>query len=138
MLWALIISLAVPEASLRVAGRDAAGCIRSLELDGTPVDGAAPGLCVRHALLATLDAEQQVVLLVEVEERLRVFVYRVSGRHLVPRFLGSGFTSLRIRHASAHGDGLRIVAQDARGMDVALQCRFRGFPLVCLNGEETP
>lgn len=89
---------------------------------GLCVHAAVPGPGEGHlSLLVTLPADPA---------RLGLFVYRVQGRRLVPRFLGSGFPERALTGLAAEGDALRVFTD--RG---ALRCRLQDFPLVC---EEAP
>jgi hypothetical protein len=59
-----------------------------------------------------------------------VFLYRVEGRRLVPRFLGSDLATLDIERLVAVAEFWGLEARDgARAVPPA--CRFDGFPLVC-------
>ncbi len=88
-------------------------------------------LCVRAAVLASLEApgERHLALLVDLPAdpaRRGLFVYRVRGRALVPRFLGTGFPERALTGLATDGDALLV--QTDRG---PLRCRLQNFPLVC-------
>lgn len=112
-----------------------------------PLQGAAPGLCVREAHLARLEeGATNVVLKVARPDgrggplRDRVFVYRLEGDRLRPRFLGSGprhqrLVSLQVARGLPT-DSLVVRLEDALGRPVRLRCRLEEFPLVCT--EERP
>ncbi|GMU62156.1 MAG: hypothetical protein AMXMBFR34_39190 [Myxococcaceae bacterium] len=123
-----------PAKGVKVDRVDARGC-GEVVVAGQAVQGAAPGLCVVQALWAPLEGGV-VALLVraphrfEEEERLRVFIYRLEGRRLVPRFLGSGFASREVRRLVALDDALGVEVSGDGGVSV-LRCSFDGFPLVC-------
>jgi hypothetical protein len=109
-----------------------------------PLQGAAPGLCVREALLARLEKDAtHVVLKVAREDerggklRDRLFVYRLEGHRLWPRFLGSGpkerqLASVQVVRGSAT-DSLSVRLEDAQGREQRLRCRLEAFPLVCIE-----
>jgi len=88
---------------------------------------------VRQEIHATLEGEQMLVRLVAAPknpERGGVFVYRNDHGRWVPRFLGSGFSTLTIDAIAAANPGLTLTAHDANG-PLILHCDFHGFPLEC-------
>jgi hypothetical protein len=99
-----------------------------------PYEGGPRGLCVRQAFTANLeeDGVTNVVLVVEAPHRFdsqirkRLFIYRLDGRKLVPRFLGSRLGALELESARAERGGLEVRASGRR-----FQCHFEQFPLVC-------
>ena len=133
-LWSLVSAgppaapLPLPEAAL-VARRDVAGC-------STVAFENAPKQCVREALAHRLDDpdEIDVALRVTPRGRDRIFIYHLVGARLVPRFLGSGPSSLEVlglrREPGLPLDALIVHARRA-GADLSLRCGFEGFPLVC-------
>jgi hypothetical protein len=60
-----------------------------------------------------------------------VFVYRVEDGHLVPRFLGSGFSSREVTRLLVLDGALGLDTQLQSGEHETLRCVFDGFPLVC-------
>ncbi len=141
-------------AVLLTAG-DAHGCGRVARMGNQGLvllRGAAPGLCVRAAFAARLEPGARpdavnVVLLVaaphrfDPDVRTRLFVYRLRGRRLVPRFLGSGFRARALLGAerlpaadapSGHRlDSLRVTTVTPAGQHESLRCAFVRFPLSC-------
>jgi len=88
---------------------------------------------VREVAAATLEGERHLALRVRLPAdptRDGLFVYRVEGARLVPRFLGSGFPARRLTGVTSEGASLRV-RTDAG----ALRCVLQDFPLVC---EEAP
>jgi len=134
-LWLLIAGPPGPAPRIDVSHRDAFGC-GAPALDGVPLEGSAPGLCVRDAFTLRLEAPAltNVVLRVVKDGRDRVFIYRLEGHRLVPRFLGSGPGSLSLvelrRGPGTPLDRLEIVAL-RESTEIRLSCRFEEFPLVC-------
>lgn len=134
--------LAAPSPGVQVRDRDARGCGRATlgaqGLSGGPRDG-----CLVDAFAARLEGAStlNVVLVVDrpgrfdARVRRRLFVYRLDGARLVPRFLGSGPSSLRLLSARPVRQGALdrlVVSVQAEGAaPEALHCRFEGFPLVC-------
>lgn len=133
---ALLVVLAAPSVALGPV--DARGCGPVL-VDKKRVAGAAPGLCVKQALWTPLEGGL-VALLVEAPHRfdprvrLRVFVYRLAGASLAPRFLGSGFASREVERLVPLDDALGVVVRDGE-RSLTLRCRFDGFPLSCQESE---
>jgi hypothetical protein len=89
-----------------------------------------PRHCVKKHFEAELEpGRKNVVALVEApnrfdqKTRLRLFIYRLEGRRLLPRFLGSAFPGADLLDARG---ALRVVT--TRG---EFDCHFDGFPLVC-------
>jgi hypothetical protein len=98
----------------------------------TPEGGVTPP-CVRQEIVATLENESMLVRLVAAPknpERGGVFIYRRRDDKWVPRFLGSGFSTITIDSLSAANPGLTLTAHDADG-PLTLHCDFHGFPLEC-------
>jgi hypothetical protein len=130
---ALLVLAAVPP-EVDVVRPDARGC-GEVRVNGRAVAGAAPGLCVTQAAWTGLEGGL-VVLVVRAPHRFeaavrnRVFVYRLEGRRLVPRFLGSGFRGVEVIRVVPGGDRLRLEVAREDGPTV-MQCQFDGFPLVC-------
>lgn len=95
MLALLLAVLPAPVVTLEARGAEGCGIVR---VNGARVSGAAPGLCVKQAVWTSLEGGL-VALLVEAPHRFdarrrhRVFVYRLVGQRLEPRFLGSGFST---------------------------------------------
>jgi hypothetical protein len=107
-------------------------------LSGGPRDG-----CLVDAFPARLEDEAtwNVVLIIgrpgrfDARVRRRLFVYRLEGRRLVPRFLGSGPSSFDLVSAAPANRGLVVSVRAEGGAPGTMRCEFRGFPLVC---EATP
>ncbi len=94
--------------------------------------GVTPPRIVQE-IHATLENEPMLVRLVAAPknpERGGVFIYRKQNGHWVPRFLGSGFSTLTIDSISPANPGLTLTAHGAEG-PVTLHCDFHGFPLEC-------
>lgn len=134
MRWLLPLLLSTPW----LGPPDVGGC-RWPSVDGQRALGGPVGLCVRDAVELSLEpGQRQLALLVDAPHRFdprvrpRVFIYRVEGRRLVPRFLGSGFSSAEVVAIAADGPRLRLQLSDSR----TVWCHFDGFPLVC--SEEPP
>lgn len=158
--------VALPE--VKVVARDGRGCGRVelvLARRSRRLRGAAPGLCVRTAFAARLEGSDgetegdarsakerggpivNVVLLVEAPQRFdpavrtRLFVYRLRGLTLVPRFLSSGFrerdlVAVERRPSGAQlpdepRDVLWVQTRDRLGTRELLRCYFSSFPLRC-------
>ena len=136
----LIASPPPPLPRLSLSSRDPNGCGVPI-LDGIPLLGGAPGLCVREAFALRLEEPSltNVLLRVEKEGRDRIFIYRLDGRRLRPRFLGSGPDDLTLaevrRRPGTPLDSLEVVARRGGQEVVRFICRFEEFPLVC---EEVP
>ncbi|MFT3840685.1 MAG: hypothetical protein QM723_27090 [Myxococcaceae bacterium] len=97
----------------------------ALSLSGTPE--------VKQELTANLEGEEMLVRLVAAPknpERGGVFIYRKQDGRWVPRFLGSGFSTITIERIAAANPGLTLTGHDAGG-PVTLHCDFHGFPLEC-------
>lgn len=162
-LAAWLVLLAIPAQAapvralptVRLTASDARGCgqvTRAGSQGRYRLRGAAPGLCVQAAFAARLEPggrreHVNVVLLVAAPHRFdpvvrtRLFVYRLHGRQLQPRFLGSGFYDRTLLSAervpvaaSAPGeplDALRVVTTTPAGGRELWRCAFRRFPLSC-------
>lgn len=134
VLIAAWLALAVVPPDVAVVQADAQGCGVVL-VNRRSVTGAAPGLCVTQAVWTRLEGGL-VALLVRAPHRFdarvrpRVFVYRLEGARLVPRFLGSGFRDLEVTRLRAEDDRLVLEVVGAQGPR-ALRCHFAGFPLLC-------
>jgi hypothetical protein len=128
----LVLAAVPPEVA--VVRADAQGC-GEVRVNQRAVTGAAPGLCVVQATWTALEGGL-VALLVRAPHRFeaavrnRVFLYRLEGRRLVPRFLGSGFRDLEVVRLGEGEDRLVLEVEGADG-PATLQCRLEGFPLVC-------
>lgn len=144
-----------PLPAVLLTASDARGCGRVARMGSKGLvllRGAAPGLCVRAAFAARLEPDARpdavnVVLLVaaphrfDPDVRTRLFVYRLQGRQLVPRFLGSGFRARALLGAerlaaadptSGEGrDRLRVTTATPTGQRESLRCAFERFPLAC-------
>ena len=129
-----LVVLPGPEGACGVpAVEDVAGARRLLV-------GGPPGFCVHAAFAARLEdaATVHVVMRVsgtEANAAERIFIYRLDGDRLVPRYLASGPDHLRlvaVEPVTRDGpDALRIRATDAGGAATTLLCGFVGFPLLC-------
>jgi hypothetical protein len=132
----LVASPPQPLPRVGLSARDGRGCGAPV-LDGLALRGGAPGLCVRDAFAVRLEdaPAANVVLRVAKDGRDRIFVYRLDGHRLVPRFLGSGPDDLRLvevlRRPGTPLDRLEVVARRGGGQKLHLLCRFEEFPLVC-------
>ena len=130
-----IIIAASPIVSL--GGSDARGCANQVLLDGKRLEGGPAPLCIREAVSVVLDDQALVALRVEAPHRFetrvrsRVFLYRVVGRRLVPRFLGSGFSSREVTGLFVLEGALGLRTIEESGAKESLHCVFDGFPLVC-------
>ncbi len=126
---------AAPVVSLR--SPDARGCAAQVLLDGKRLTGGPAPFCIREAVSVFLEDETLVALLVEAPHRFetrvrsRVFLYRVVSGRLVPRFLGSGFTSREVTRLFALDGALGLETIEQSGAKESLRCVFDGFPLVC-------
>lgn len=132
MLLVLLAVLAAPRVTLDAI--DARGC-GAVSVNGQRVAGAAPGLCVKQALWTPLEGGLVALLVAaphrfEPRVRHRVFLYRLDGARLVPRFLGSGFRELEVEKLVPLDDALGLSVTGAQGT-ATLRCRFTGFPLTC-------
>ncbi len=116
---------------------DANGCSRTVVLGGRTLEGGPREFCIEQVLQVSLTDGDFLVLRVAAPHRFdarvrsRVFVYRLDGARLVPRFLGSGFASREVVRLFAldHALGLETLTTD--GARELLSCTFDGFPLVC-------
>ncbi len=130
-----LFGTASPELSL--VELDARGCGRPALVAGgraEPLLGGPSELCIRQLEgLALEGGEPGAALLVtRPGTNAGLFVYRLQGRRLVPRFLGSGFASLElVRLLPTEGGGLRLEARAEDGALTMLGCGFVGFPLHC-------
>jgi hypothetical protein len=132
----LLFAAAIPPVSL--GNPDARGC-GVIQLGTAPAEAGPVGLCVKQVLWTPLEGGL-VAALVEAPHRFeprprnRVFLYRLEGRRLVPRFLGSGFDEVQVERLLARDDSLGLAVRGERG-ERTLACRFSGFPLVCSEEE---
>ena len=132
-----LIALADPTIALRDVDKD--GCGTLSLANQTLLDGGPRGFCVHQALTLVLDGEATIALLVSRRDAKggssfkRVFLYRLHGRHLLPRFLSSGLPGLKIESLSVDENGERLKLRGRKDDDaaVALSCWFEQFPLVC-------
>lgn len=134
MLLALVLA-AAPVVSL--SQPDAGGC-GTILVDGAAALGGPVGLCVRQVTWTELSGGLVAALVkaphrYDARVRNRVFLYRLEGRRLVPRFLGAGFTELEVIRLVPRGDALALEVHgpgdDSRTH--TLTCRLVRFPLVC-------
>jgi hypothetical protein len=138
LLLAGVLAWAGANAAGETVRVDPSGCGRAVR-DGVALRGAEP-FCVERWFTARLEDPGVVhaVLLVRPRdpgtegEWPRVFVYRLDGTWLAPRFLSSGFPTLRVRDAGpAPGGRLRVVVDGGQERGRVLTCGFVGFPLAC-------
>lgn len=128
-----LISLGTPDAN---------GCASEVRVDGVKLSGGPAPFCIRQAVSLVLENTPVVVLRVDAPHRFesrvrsRVFVYRVVDGRLVPRFLGSGFSSREVTRLQVLDGALGLDTQLESGAHETLRCVFDGFPLVC--SELTP
>ena len=115
---------------------DARGCASQVMLGGKRLSGGPAPFCIREAVGVFLE-EPLVALRVEAPHRFetkvrsRVFLYRVVDGRLVPRFLGSGFTSREVTGLFVLEGALGLDTIAESGAKESLRCVFDGFPLVC-------
>jgi hypothetical protein len=132
MLALLLAALPAPVVTLEARGVDGCGVVK---VNGARVTGAAPGLCVKQAVWTSLEGGL-VALLVEAPHRFdarprhRVFLYRLVGRRLEPRFLGSGFRTRSVDRLVPLEGALGVEVSSDAGYET-MRCRFLEFPLVC-------
>jgi hypothetical protein len=118
-----------------VAGAD--GCAHEVVLEGKRLLGGPVQHCIRQVLETTLDGERLVAVRVEAPHRFearvrtRVFLYRVQGERLEPRFLGSGFSSREVTGLFPLSGALGVETISSEGRPERLRYVFDGFPLVC-------
>ena len=130
-----LLLAATPHVSL--GAPDASGCASEVRLDGRALTGGPAPFCIREAVSVVLEDTPLVVLRVDAphrfEERVRsrVFVYRVVDGRLVPRFLGSGFSSREVSRFVPLEGALGLDTRLESGAHETLRCVFDGFPLVC-------
>ena len=112
-------------------------CANTVILDGEPLIGGPTEFCIREVVRVRLDDEPFVALRVEAPHRFdkhirsRVFIYRLIDGHLVPRFLGSGFTSREITRLFVLDGAVGLDTIAAHGEAHTMRCVFDGFPLAC-------
>jgi hypothetical protein len=112
--------------------------------DWVQLRGGPEGLCAVEIFWARLEAGAVDVLVrvraphrEDPELRERLFVYRLVGTTLVPRFLGSGFETLDLvgaeRVTGAPLDAVRVwvVPRGALAPRTGYRCGFDGFALRC-------
>lgn len=135
LLCGLTVVMAAPPV-VSLLAPDAHGCARGISLDGKRLAGGPAPFCIREAISLRLD-DALVVVRVDAPHRFesrvrsRVFVYRVVEGRLVPRFLGSGFSSREVSHIFALDGALGLDTVTSSGAAERLRCVFDGFPLVC-------
>ncbi|MDP2269686.1 MAG: hypothetical protein Q8N23_05130 [Archangium sp.] len=112
-------------------------CVNTVTLDGKPLIGGPTEFCIREVVRVRLDDEPFIALRVEAPHRFdqrirsRVFIYRLIDGRLVPRFLGSGFTSREITRLFVLDGAVGLDTVSASGVTQTLRCVFDGFPLAC-------
>ncbi len=112
-------------------------CANTVILDGKPLIGGPTEFCIREVVRVRLDDEPFIALRVEAPHRYekrirsRVFIYRVRAGRLVPRFLGSGFTSREITRLFVLDGAIGLDTISTTGAAQTLRCVFDGFPLAC-------
>lgn len=112
-------------------------CAHSVTLGGKTFTGGPTEFCIREVVRVQFDDEPFIALRVEAPHRFeprirsRVFVYRVIDGRLVPRFLGSGFTSREITRLFVLDGALGLDTVSTSGDPQTLRCVFEGFPLAC-------
>lgn len=122
---------------LSLGAPDASGCARTVLLEGRTLTGGPREFCIEQVLEVCLEGGDFVVLRVAAPHRFdarvrsRVFVYRLEGSRLVPRFLGSGFASREVTKLFPLTHALGLETLTATGERETLSCAFDGFPLVC-------
>lgn len=122
---------------LSLGAPDAGGCARTVVLGTRTLAGGPREFCIEQLLQVSLAEGDFLVLRVAAPHRFdarvrsRVFVYRVEGLRLVPRFLGSGFASREVLRLFALDQALGLETLTHTGERETLSCAFVGFPLVC-------
>ena len=112
-------------------------CAHEVVLEGKKLSGGPVQHCIRQVLQTRLDEQDFVAVRVEAPHRFeaatrtRVFVYSVSKGKLVPRFLGSGFSSREVTSLFPLSGALGVETLTSEGKTERLRCVFDGFPLVC-------
>ena len=112
-------------------------CARHVLLDGRTLRGGPGRFCIEQVLPVEFAEGAFVALRVaaphrfEARVRSRVFVYRVEGERLVPRFLGSGFSAREVTGLVALENALGVQTLTSAGVHETLSCTFDGFPLIC-------
>jgi hypothetical protein len=115
------------------------GCARGVLLDGERLSGGPEPFCIREAVRVVLEDEALIAVRVDAPHRFearvrsRVFLYRVRDGRLVPRFLGSGFSSREVTRLFVLEGALGLDTLTSSGSREALRCVFDGFPLVCME-----
>ena len=124
-------------AAITLGPVDAGGCAHQVLADGAALTGGPVELCIREAIQISLDGEPLIALRVDAPHRFeprvrsRVFLYRVAAGRLVPRFLGSGFTTREVKRLFTLDRALGLETTTSTGQTETLRCVFDGFPLVC-------
>ena len=117
--------------------REEGDCPRHVLLDGRVLRGGPEHFCIEQVLPLELAEGAFLALRVaaphrfEARVRSRVFVYRVEGERLVPRFLGSGFSAREVTGLVALENALGVQTLTSAGVHETLSCTFDGFPLAC-------
>ena len=118
-----------------VAGADQ--CAHEVVLEGVRFSGGPMQHCIREVTRVRLEDEDFLAVHVDAPHRFeprvrsRVFIYRVNGHHLEPRFLGSGFKSREVTRLFPLDGALGVETTSLEGKTERLRCVFDGFPLVC-------
>ena len=118
-------------------GADADGCKHTVTLDGKTLSGGPTEFCIREVVSVRLGDEPFIALRVEAPHRFderiraRVFIYRRVDGRLIPRFLGSGFTSREITRLFVLDGAVGLDTISTTGDALTLRCVFQGFPLAC-------
>ena len=142
MLFPLALGLLAAAPVVSLGAPDSSGCASALKVDGHALSGGPAPFCIREAVGLILEDVPLVVVRVDAPHRFepgvrsRVFVYRVEGGRLVPRFLGSGFSSREVKRLLVLDGALGLETVATSGARETLRCVFDGFPLVC--SEMTP
>lgn len=133
--FSLVLMAAAPVVSLGAFDGD--GCAQGVLVAGVRLSGGPKVFCIREAVAVHLEGTSLLALRVDAPHRFdarvrsRVFVYRVVSGRLVPRFLGSGFTSREVTRIFPLEGALGVDTLSLSGAQASLRCVFDGFPLVC-------
>lgn len=134
---ALLAAVLATTPVLSLGAPDASGCARTVLLGARTLAGGPRELCIEQLLELSLADGDFIVLRVAAPHRFdarvrsRVFVYRLEGFRLVPRFLGSGFASREVTRLFPLHHALGLETLTITGERETLSCAFDGFPLVC-------
>jgi hypothetical protein len=138
----LALFVADPPSSPPLVGLASSGPCGTPILGQVPLAGAAPGLCVHEAFSARLEDPSTTDVVVQVTRPARpgapaqeqLFIYRLSGEQLVPRFLGSGSPAVELvavrRLPGIVRDQLEVLTRRGDAIERRV-CRLEHFPLVC-------